>query len=286
MMSNSVVGFIMTDILLSAMYYSQEVEAKYVQHEHGSNFHILSNPKQSTPFAFTAHYAGQCLINSESKYTIVIVISSLNTLTTSSGNVRSCEIFMWSMPNSVPPRACLMMCVAAFESLGFISSPSFLWSSISLISLSFMFFLGSFRGLRSQDTASDIISGCSQSSSSTPTTPSFKRPRNKADQLLDKIAKRMEHPVIEIPSTRCSADKLRQPHEAFGEYIADKLRSIPPPMVPYCQKLINDAVFFAELEKLNDSMARPCVTPIIWTLAEWTRPKCPGPNGSAVSGGL
>nr|CAH7762665.1 unnamed protein product [Callosobruchus chinensis] len=139
---------------------------------------------------------------------------------------------------------------------------------------------------KSQDTASDIISGCSQSSSSIPTTPSFKRPRNKADQLLDKIAKRMEHPVIEIPSTRCSADKLRQPHEAFGEYIAEKLRSIPPSMVPYCQKLINDAVFFAELEKLNDSMARPCVTPIIWTLAEWTRPKCPGPNGSAVSGGL
>lgn len=40
-------------------------------------------------------------------------------------------------------------------------------------------------------------------------------------------------------------------HQAYGEYVAEKLRSIPEAMVPYCQKLINDAIFLAELEALN-----------------------------------
>lgn len=76
-----------------------------------------------------------------------------------------------------------------------------------------------------------IISPNSQHSSST----KFKRPQAKADQVLEKIAKRMEHyfPVR-------APEKLE--HDMFGAYIEKKLGSIP--MVPFVQKIINDAIFF------------------------------------------
>lgn len=82
------------------------------------------------------------------------------------------------------------------------------------------------------------------SSSSSVSAPSkFKRPAHKADAIFEKISKRMDDPG---PSER-----KKQAHDDFGEYVAEKLRSMQPTMIPLCQKLINDAIFYGELGSLN-----------------------------------
>ncbi|XP_039299677.1 uncharacterized protein LOC111049534 [Nilaparvata lugens] len=84
------------------------------------------------------------------------------------------------------------------------------------------------------------------SSSSRPQTPvsnNFKRPRTKADQVLDKISKRMDQP----PEKRLPKEKF----SSFGEHVAEKLRYMPPEMVPICQKLISDCIFQGDMKNLN-----------------------------------
>lgn len=88
--------------------------------------------------------------------------------------------------------------------------------------------------------------GCSSRSISTP-SPSFKRPRSKADQVLEKIAKRIDNHT----QNTSSAEKKKETHDAFGEYVAEKLRSLPKEMACYCQKMINDAIFLAETNTLS-----------------------------------
>lgn len=56
----------------------------------------------------------------------------------------------------------------------------------------------------------------------------------------------MEQPM----PTSCAQDQ-KQLHDAYGEHVAEKLRSLPPSMVPFCQKLINEAIFQAEFGQLN-----------------------------------
>ncbi|XP_014253997.1 uncharacterized protein LOC106669195 [Cimex lectularius] len=70
----------------------------------------------------------------------------------------------------------------------------------------------------------------------------FKRPRSKADQVLEKISKRLDQ-------QQQTSDKKM--HDAFGAYVAEKLRSLQKNMECLCQKLINDAIFMAEVGKLN-----------------------------------
>lgn len=71
----------------------------------------------------------------------------------------------------------------------------------------------------------------------------FKRPRSKAEQVLDKISKRIDQPVEK------TAPKLQ--FASFGDHVAEKLRSMPPEMIPVCQKLIGDVLFYGEMQHLN-----------------------------------
>lgn len=61
----------------------------------------------------------------------------------------------------------------------------------------------------------------------------------------------MEEPIDSVPTP--SVEKRKQEHESFGNYVAEKLRSLPTSMVPFCQKIINDAIFLSEMESLNVS---------------------------------
>ncbi|GBM25908.1 hypothetical protein AVEN_94353-1 [Araneus ventricosus] len=88
-----------------------------------------------------------------------------------------------------------------------------------------------------------------QDSSEARTTPQrFKRPRqrSKADQVLEKIARKMDQ------SLEKQSD-IKQKYDSFGEYVAEKLRCLQPNMAIYCQKIINDAMFLAETGNLNIS---------------------------------
>ncbi|GBM25917.1 hypothetical protein AVEN_94361-1 [Araneus ventricosus] len=88
-----------------------------------------------------------------------------------------------------------------------------------------------------------------QDSSEARITPQrFKRPRqrSKADEVLEKIARKMDQSLE-------NQSAIRQKHDSFGEYVAEKLRSLQPNMAIYCQKIINDAMFFAETGNLNIS---------------------------------
>lgn len=84
----------------------------------------------------------------------------------------------------------------------------------------------------------------SASTSATPRRESFKRPLSKADQVLDKIAKRIdssaEKPVL-----------CKEKYMSFGDHVAEKLRCMPPEMVSITQKLISDAIFYDETKQLN-----------------------------------
>nr|XP_014290593.1 uncharacterized protein LOC106689897 isoform X3 [Halyomorpha halys]XP_014290594.1 uncharacterized protein LOC106689897 isoform X3 [Halyomorpha halys] len=91
----------------------------------------------------------------------------------------------------------------------------------------------------------------SQSIGSTPepSEGSIKRSRLKTEHVLQKVASKIDHtlqsPIVQMP--------WRQPHDAFGEHIAEKLRTIPLEQLPICQKLINDAIFYAEINALSVS---------------------------------
>lgn len=71
-----------------------------------------------------------------------------------------------------------------------------------------------------------------------------KRLRFKADQLLEKISKRLDDPPpITTPQSLA--------HKSFGEMVAESLLNIPSGMVPFCKKLIYDVIYNAELGQLN-----------------------------------
>lgn len=62
-----------------------------------------------------------------------------------------------------------------------------------------------------------------------------------------------EHRDTLISKSDISISSPSLPHESYGKHIAEKLRSMPQEMVPYCQKLINEAIFQAEMNCLNMS---------------------------------
>ncbi|KAG8171645.1 hypothetical protein JTE90_018738 [Oedothorax gibbosus] len=92
------------------------------------------------------------------------------------------------------------------------------------------------------DDTSDTASQAS-SNSTTPRPGGFKRPRSKADHVLEKISKRIDKPAEK------HAPKLQ--FSSFGDHVAEKLRSMPPEMTPVCHKLIGDVLFYGEMQNLN-----------------------------------
>ncbi|CAK1601932.1 unnamed protein product [Parnassius mnemosyne] len=65
--------------------------------------------------------------------------------------------------------------------------------------------------------------------------------KNAATEVLSKISNRLDSPVT----------KSKPPYSAFGEHVAEKLRSMNQDAAKYCQKIINDAIFYAEFNNLN-----------------------------------
>ncbi|KAF6201618.1 hypothetical protein GE061_004011 [Apolygus lucorum] len=96
------------------------------------------------------------------------------------------------------------------------------------------------------DSRSESSQMSSAASSSPTSSKCFRRPQQKADAILNKIAKRMEQPVVPL-----AQNPIRLPYDAFGQHIAEKMRSMPASMVPFCEKIISEAIFLAEFEKLN-----------------------------------
>lgn len=71
------------------------------------------------------------------------------------------------------------------------------------------------------------------------------RPHGMVQNVISHPAKRLSQ-IMEPSRT---APRLK--HSAFGEHVAEKLRSMPQTAVVFCQKLINDAIFMAEIDNLN-----------------------------------
>lgn len=44
---------------------------------------------------------------------------------------------------------------------------------------------------------------------------------------------------------------MKQQYDSFGEHIAEKLRNLPAMMATYCQKIIKDSLFMAEINNLT-----------------------------------
>jgi hypothetical protein len=87
-----------------------------------------------------------------------------------------------------------------------------------------------------------------QSTTGSTTSRTFKRPKNsKADQVLEKISNRLDQP-FKAPQ---QPEKNKEAHDAFGENVAEQLRSLPPLMVPICKKLISDSLYYAAAGQLN-----------------------------------
>lgn len=64
------------------------------------------------------------------------------------------------------------------------------------------------------------------------------------EKIASKIDEPLPSPTVQMPP--------KQQHDKFGEYIAEKLRSITQPgQITICQKIINDAIYYAELGALN-----------------------------------
>lgn len=71
-----------------------------------------------------------------------------------------------------------------------------------------------------------------------------KRTRSRADQVLEKIAKRIDQQ---------SEKPAKEKYCSFGEHVAEKLRHMQPNMVPICQKIISDAIFLGETLSLSNN---------------------------------
>lgn len=69
----------------------------------------------------------------------------------------------------------------------------------------------------------------------------FRKMKNGVTDILTKISKRLDS----------SNTKTKPAFSAFGEHVAEKLRSMNSDAAKYCQKIINDAIFYAEFNNLN-----------------------------------
>lgn len=65
--------------------------------------------------------------------------------------------------------------------------------------------------------------------------------KNGVTDIVTKISKRLDS----------SNTKTKPAFSAFGEHVAEKLRSMNSDAAKYCQKIINDAIFYAEFNNLN-----------------------------------
>lgn len=91
--------------------------------------------------------------------------------------------------------------------------------------------------LPSQRPSSDL------STSSTPSCSTAKRTKNQADAVLTKISKKLDEPKQPPPRP--------EKYASFGQHVAERLRSFSPNMANHCEKIISDALYYAELRHLN-----------------------------------
>lgn len=75
-----------------------------------------------------------------------------------------------------------------------------------------------------------------------PSTSGYKR-KSQADVVLSKISKKLDEPKQPLPQA--------QKYAAFGNHVAEKLRNIPTNVAIHCEKVINEALYMAELRNLN-----------------------------------
>ncbi|KAL4709126.1 hypothetical protein ACJJTC_014685 [Scirpophaga incertulas] len=68
-----------------------------------------------------------------------------------------------------------------------------------------------------------------------------KKERDGVCEVLSKISKKLDSSSI----------KTKPSFSAFGEHVAENLRAMSSDSAKYCQKIINDAIFFAEFDNLN-----------------------------------
>ncbi|VEN43549.1 unnamed protein product [Callosobruchus maculatus] len=98
-------------------------------------------------------------------------------------------------------------------------------------------------------TAIKVMSPSSESSASeqctSPASNATKHKRSKI-QTEDALSR-----ILDKLDEQKPPQEKRQKYEAFGEHISEKLRSLPDNMATHCQKLINDAVYLAELGRLD-----------------------------------
>ncbi|KAG8198997.1 hypothetical protein JTE90_001796 [Oedothorax gibbosus] len=80
----------------------------------------------------------------------------------------------------------------------------------------------------------------------TPQTSSKRSHCEDSNQVLKKVAKHMDQQMAEVP-----VDKEK--FATFCEYVSEKLCCMPQEMVPICQKLIGDVLFYGETQKLGFS---------------------------------
>lgn len=76
-----------------------------------------------------------------------------------------------------------------------------------------------------------------QESQQTSTQPQQKKRRkNEEEELLIQVAKKITN---------------EDEFSSFSDYVASRLRSLPPDQGVYVRKIINDAIFYGELGALN-----------------------------------
>ncbi|KAG8198998.1 hypothetical protein JTE90_001797 [Oedothorax gibbosus] len=80
----------------------------------------------------------------------------------------------------------------------------------------------------------------------TPQTSSKRSHCEDSNQVLKKVAKHMDQQMAEVPVGK-------EKFATFCEYVSEKLCSMPQEMVPICQKLISDVLFYGETQKLGFS---------------------------------
>ncbi|XP_013193325.1 uncharacterized protein LOC106137107 [Amyelois transitella] len=87
--------------------------------------------------------------------------------------------------------------------------------------------------------------------SSTPTREETKKNFNKKRKFVKPEYESSNYDGLFDSEEADSPTKLRPLFNAFGEHVAEKLRCMPRDVAIYCQKIINDALFYAETGNLN-----------------------------------
>ncbi|XP_069675786.1 uncharacterized protein [Periplaneta americana] len=98
------------------------------------------------------------------------------------------------------------------------------------------------------------------STSAQPSTTSKKKRRDRCEKVLDIIADCLQS------NTPASSETAGR-YASYGKHIAQELQELPPNMAIYCKKIINDAIYHAQLGNLTANctiagLHQPTATPM------------------------